>query len=359
MSGSGPRCADRGLPQVLDFPYQQLAVAYAAGVSGAKGLAHRLEDGDYFRTANGIDPAFPTFLGNHDMGRGAQQIIQQSPGVTGAAIVQRVLLGYDLLYLLRGAPTVLYGEEVGMIGSGGDQAAREDMFPTQVTDWQTEARVGSPPIGKGSSFDVTGNPVGAQMQKLAAVRDAHPELATGASVVRFAKDAVLVVSRIDFATGREVVTAFNNGAADARVTVTTATAGAWSVAFGTGGATGGAGTSLALDVPAVSALVAVPAATLPQSAPARPVVSGRDDDLTSLYRLGATLKGVTPVSVSFAIRRHGGTWQRVAIDDTSPYRAFLEPARFARHERVEAIAVARGAGGATSISQIATVRPNG
>ena len=41
-------------------------------------------------------------------------------------------------------------------GSGGDKAARQDMFPTQVRDWQVEKRVGSPPIGKGSSFDVTG-----------------------------------------------------------------------------------------------------------------------------------------------------------------------------------------------------------
>ena len=55
----------------------------------------------------------------------------------------RVLLGYDLMYLMRGAPTVYYGDEVGMMGRGGDQAARQDMFPTQVQDWQTEDRVGS------------------------------------------------------------------------------------------------------------------------------------------------------------------------------------------------------------------------
>ena len=61
-----------------------------------------------------------------------------------------------------------------MIGSGGDQAAREDMFPTQVSDWQTEARVGSPPIGKGSSFDVTTNPIELQLKQLSAVRDRVP-----------------------------------------------------------------------------------------------------------------------------------------------------------------------------------------
>ena len=212
---------DRGLPQVLDFPFQQVASAYASGATGSKGVADRLADDDYFRTANGIDPAFTTFLGNHDMGRAAQQILTQAPGLTGQSLVQHVLLGYDLLYLLRGAPAVLYGDEVGMIGSGGDQQARQDMFPTQVSDWQTQQRVGSPPIGKGSSFAVTDNPIQAQLRTLSALRDAHPELSTGASVVRYAKNGVLVVSRIDLASGKEVVVGFNNGTTAGHVTVAT------------------------------------------------------------------------------------------------------------------------------------------
>ena len=63
-----------------------------------------MSDDDYFRTPNGIDPSFTTFLGNHDMGRGAQQILQQAPGLSGDALVQHMQLAYDLLYLLRGAP---------------------------------------------------------------------------------------------------------------------------------------------------------------------------------------------------------------------------------------------------------------
>jgi glycosidase len=345
---------NRGLPQVLDFPFQQVATAYASGASGARGIANRLVDDDYFRTANGVDPAFATFLGNHDMGRAAQQILTQAPGLAGPSLVQHVLLGYDLLYLLRGAPAVLYGDEVGMLGSGGDQQARQDMFPTQVSDWQAQRRVGSPPIGKGSSFAVTGNPIQAQLRTLSALRDAHPALSTGTSVVRHAQNAVLVVSRIDLSTGREIVVGFNNGASPARVTVPTATPGAtWSVVFGSGTASGG----LALTIPAVSAVVAVPSTALPSTAAARPSLVGKGDALTSLYLLAAKLPGA-PASVTFAIRRAGGGWQRVAVDDSVPYRAFLEPTRFRKRGHVDAVAVARAANGSVAVSKVIAVTPN-
>jgi hypothetical protein len=270
-----------------------------------------------------------------------------------------VLLGYDLLYLLRGAPVALYGDEVGMIGSGGDKAAREDMFPTRVTDWQTEPRVGSPPIGTDSSLDVADNPIEAQLRTLSALRDANPALSTGASVVRYAQNALLVVSRIDFATGREVVTAFNNGDSGARITIKTATPGAtWSVLFGTGSVAAGAGSSLAVTVPPVSAVLVQPSVAIPRAGPAVPTLKTGPDALTSYFRLSATVAG-PPVSVTFAIRRTRGTWQRVAIDDSSPYQAFLDPGRFKKHEKVEGVAVARGLNGAVSVSRVATFTPNG
>src|SRR5262249_48872143 len=284
------------------------------------------------------------FLGNHDMGRGAQQILSQAPGLTPAQLLQHVLFGYDLLYLLRGAPALLYGDEVGMIGSGGDKAAREDMFPTKVNDWQTEARVGSPPTGTGSSFAVTNTPIEAQLKTLSALRDAYPALSTGSSIVRVAKDAVLVVSRIDFATGKEVVTAFNNGSTPATVKVATSTPGAtWSTVFGTGTASG----DLTLTIPPVSAVVAVPSTAIPKAAVAAPKLTGAEDALTSYYSPAARARGA-PASVTSATRRHGGAWQRVAIDDSAPYRGFLDPLKFKKHEKVEVVAVARGLDGSTA-----------
>jgi glycosidase len=345
---------DRGLPQVLDFPFQSVASAFAAGATGALAVAHRLQDDDYFRLPDGVDPAFPTFLGNHDMGRAAYEISSQAPGLTPAQLLQRVELGYELLYLLRGAPVVMYGDEVGMVGTGGDQQARQDMFPTSVTDWQTQTRVGSPPIGTGSSFDVTGNPLEAELPQLAALRDRYPELATGASVVRYARGAVLVVSRIDPATGHEIVTAFNGGDSAAAVQVTPAAPGPWQVAYGTGSTSG----SLTLHLPPVSALVAVPAGPIPASATVKPVLKATPDPLTDYELLSAAETGNAPVSVTFAIRRAGGAWQRVAIDDSAPYRAFLEPRAFKKRQRVDAVAVARGVNGSIATSGVVSLVPN-
>jgi hypothetical protein len=87
------------------------------------------------------------------------------------------------------------------------------------------------------------------------------------------------------------------------------------------------------------------------------VLAGEPDPLTSLYLLAAKAPGA-PVSVTFATRRKGGTWQRVAIDDSAPYRAFLEPARFAKRARVEAVAVARGANGSVAVSKVVSVTPH-
>lgn len=342
----------RGVPQVLDFPFQQYASGYAAGSSSAKGIADRLNDDDYFRTPSGVDPAFPTFLGNHDMGRAAYEILSQAPALSRDALLQHVELGYDLLYLLRGAPVVQWGDEVGMIGTGGDQAARQDMFPTRVPDWQTAERVGEPPIGSGSSFDVT-NPLETHLAELAALRDANPELSTGTSVVRYAKQAVLVVSRIDAATGREVVVAFNNGDTPATVSVKTATPGAtWTVAYGPGETSG----NLTLTILPVSALLVVPSIGMPKTAPTKPVLTVGADPTTQYDALTAKVVG-EPVSVWFAIRRTGGAWQKLAVDDSSPYRAFIDPGNYAKKAKVEAVAVARGLGGKVSISNVITFTP--
>jgi alpha-amylase len=353
---------DRGLPNVLDFPFQDAAAGYAAGGSSALGISHRLEDDDYFRGPNGTDPAPATFLGNHDMGRAAYQIQQQGFGLSGDALLQRVLLGYDLLYFLRGAPVVMYGDEVGMIGTGGDQQARQDMFPTQVAEWKTQPRVGSPPIGDGSSFDITDNPIEIRLRRLSQLRDQNPALATGASIVRYAKGGVLAVSRVDAASRREYLALFNNGAAPATITVPTSTpSSVWRALFGDAGpTTSDASGRLAVMVPAADALLLEADLQIPETPVPQPALRVRADGLSDLWSVGATVGGSAPLSVAFAVRRAGSTtWQRLDVDDSPPYRAFLDPATFRRNEQVQLVAIARALDGSTAVSPVVSFRVHG
>jgi glycosidase len=345
---------NRGLPFTLDFPFQDVAAGYAAGTTNARALRDRLDDDDYWRTPSGLAPTPPTFLGNHDMGRAAYEIAQHGGG-SGETLLRRVLLGYDLMYLMRGAPTVYYGDEVGMMGRGGDQAARQDMFPTQVQEWQTQDRVGAGAIGTGSSFDVTAHPIEAELKRLGALRDAHPALSTGASIVRYASGRVLVVSRIDAAAKREYVVALNAGATTEAVIVPTSTpSSTWSALLGPAGGTTDASGSLAIALPPLSAVLLRATSDLPIGPAQRPTLRVAADDLSSMWRVAATVKGKVPVSVAFGIKRAKGTWQRLAIDDTPPYRAFLDPAKFKRKEKVQLIAVECALDGSTRVSAVAT-----
>jgi alpha-amylase len=345
---------DRGIPSVLDFPFQDAAAGYASGGSSALAMLHRLQDDDYYRTRDGVDPTPPTFLGNHDMGRAAFEIQSQGAGLSGNALLGHLELGYDLLYLLRGAPVVYYGDEVGMIGTGGDQAARQDMFPTQVTDWQTQPRVGSPPIVTGSSFDITTNPIEDELKQLARLREENPVLATGWTIPRFAKGGVLVVSRIDPVTKREVVEAFNNGAAGVKVTVQTSTAGSWTTLLPAGipRSTSTASGKLDVIVGADTATVLKADGPVFGGHATKPKLSVGPDTLSNLDAATATVSGAAPVSVAFAYRIGSGAWHRIDVDTSPPFRGFIDPAAFPRHEHIQVIAVERALDGTIAASAV-------
>jgi glycosidase len=346
----------RALPNVLDFPMWDTMVRYASGSSGPRGIVARLADDDYFNLPAGVAHTPPTFLGNHDVGRAARLIADQS-NATGDALRERVLLGHSLLYLLRGAPVVYYGDEFGIVGAGGDKQARQDLFPTRVPAWQREERVGSPPIGTGSSFDVTGHPVGEHLRRLGALREAHPALSTGSSAVRLAADGVLAVSRFDTAARREYLAAFNTTGEPLPVVVRTATpSSSWGVLLGAGGPLSSAADGrLRLTVPALGAVLLRADAVLPPRPVGTLAVRVGADDFTLLQRIQVTGVGGDPASVTVAIQRSGASaWRRVGIDASPPYRVFVDPRRFRKGERVSVVAVARSSSGVVTTSPVVT-----
>ena len=246
-----------------------------------------------------------------------------------------------------------------MIGRGGDQAARQDMFPTQVDEWKTQERVGSPPIGNGSSFDVT-NPIEGVLRALGALRDAHPALSTGATIPRLASKSLFVVSRIDRAARREYVVAFNSGTAAGKVTVTTATpSSSWSLLFGSAEpAKSAANGRLAFTVPPLSAVVLRADGDLPKRAAPKPALRFGTDPLSGTLKVAsATVSTADPVSVAFAARRGSGAWRRLATDDSPPYRAFVEPGRYRKGERIDLVAIGTATDGSVAVSPVLRVTP--
>ena len=97
---------DRGLPQVLDFPFQQVASAYAVRRDRAR-RASRTASPTTTTSGRrtGVDPAFTDLPRQPRHGpRGAADPDAGAAASPAQSLVQHVLLGYDLLYLLRGAP---------------------------------------------------------------------------------------------------------------------------------------------------------------------------------------------------------------------------------------------------------------
>jgi glycosidase len=161
------------------------------------------------KTAIGL----PTFLGNHDFGRFSMFVRQMSGSDDPNTLLARVKLGHAMMFLLRGVPTVYYGDEQGFISDGNDQLAREDMFPSTVAVYNDNVLIGTEATTAQSNFD-TAHPLYRLIVELSAARTASPALRRGLSTVRAFEEAapgLLAVERHDPETGKRVILAFNTG----------------------------------------------------------------------------------------------------------------------------------------------------
>ena len=70
----------------------------------------------------------------------------------------------------------------------------------------------------------------------------------------------------------------------------------------------------------------------------------------------ATVRGSAPVSVTFAVKRGKGSWRRLAVDDSPPYRGFLDPVKYRRNERLQVAAAVRTLDGRVAASKVVPFR---
>ncbi len=223
-----------GFPAVLDFPLAYAARAVIAGGASTRRLADVFAADDlYTAPGRGADRLF-TFIGNHDMGRFGYAIRKAlGDDADPREMLARATLGHALLVFARGVPVVYYGAEQGFTGDGGDQDARQDMFPSRVASYNDDPVIGG---ARGATardnFDPR-HPLYRRIRAMAALRRATPALQTGMQITRLAEDGpgLFVFSRIDWAEGegREVVVALNTARKPRSGVVDTAAAGPWTL----------------------------------------------------------------------------------------------------------------------------------
>ena len=200
------------LPAVLDFGF---AVSVAKAVAEGKGtdiLAELFADDALYEGGANAARTLPTFLGNHDAGRFSTFVRQLSPKADAAEQLARVKLAHAMLLTLRGVPTIYSGDEQGFVGDGGDQDAREDMFASKVAVYNDNVLLGTKSTTAQANFDEA-HPLYQLIADLATLRRAHPALTRGRTIVRATSQqaGLFAVSRIDPASGEEVLVVFNTG----------------------------------------------------------------------------------------------------------------------------------------------------
>ncbi|MDX6678339.1 MAG: alpha-amylase [Solirubrobacteraceae bacterium] len=321
---------------VLDFPFQLAAQNFAARSQPATELGEFFRGDDWYTDADSNVYQLPTFLGNHDMGRFGLFVRQGNPGAGDPEVFARDRLGHELMYFSRGNPVVYYGDEQGFVGDGGDQLARQDMFASQVAEYNDDDLIGTDATTAQSNFDRS-HVLYRAIARLADVTREHPALRNGAHQHRYAADGpgIYAFSRLARDEQHEYVVALNNSESEQTASIPTwIDSGTFTRIYGVGAQAlrSGADKHLQVAVPPLSTVVYRSAQRIPVSAAAPSIAiaapaeggSGRDR-----LEVRADVGGDSFYEVTFEAKVGGSDWQLIGTDDNAPYRVFHDVSRLA------------------------------
>jgi glycosidase len=346
---------------VLDFLFQMSAVDFAGKSLPTDSLRDFFLKDDWYTDGDSNVYNLPTFLGNHDRGRIGMFVRNNNAGASEDELLRRDRLAHALMYFSRGNPVIYYGDEQGFTGAGGDQDARQDMFPSQTTVYNNSDglndNIGSDATPMVDNFD-TSHPIYRRLRRLARVTERHPPLRDGAQQHRYSSDeaGIYAFSRVD---GREYVVALNNAEEPTSAAVPTYMRWTrWEKVFGRGPerAWSGADRKLDVELPALSAVV--------YRAKDRPPRSRRAPDITlhvpaagnNRLEVGARLDSTQFAEVTFLAKAGRGGWRDIGTDDNAPYRVFHDVSDIAPGTAVQYRAVVLDNAGHTRASGVRSAR---
>ncbi|MEO1062452.1 MAG: pullulanase-type alpha-1,6-glucosidase [Actinomycetota bacterium] len=349
-------------PGVLDFGFDSAARQFAAGTTDTDRLRQVFADDDWFTDADSNAHELVKFTGNHDIGRIGLDIVNANPGADDAELTARAELAQALNFLTRGRPIVYYGDEQGFVGDGGDQDARQNMFPSQVASYNDDDLIGTDATTADDNFDVT-HPLYTAIGELAAIREAHPALATGAQLHRVSETTtgVYAFSRIDRDERVEYVVALNNSEAVDSAVIATDTPGAtWTPIVGaTGDLASDAEGNLAVEVPALGYVVYRADSTIAEPADSTGVaITAPAADAAVTGRVEVVAEPATDgyAEVTFARSVNGGEYEVIGTDDNAPYRVFSDVSELAEGDTVTFKAIVADAAGQLASDSVVVTR---
>ncbi len=326
-----------GMSGTLDFVLAGGLREYVARKADAAVIAQVFDADDWYLDADSNASMLVTFFGNHDVGRMGRLIadVEGEPtSATEADLLLDMQLGFDLLFLSRGTPTVYYGDEQGFVGAGRDQQARQSMFASVTPDYIEPGAAGVATIGSDATaaddnFDPT-HPLYRWIADLNRLRADHPTLASGSQTVLLAEGSVLAFSRIDPLERTEYLVVANNADAPVDVVVPSLSADTDFVPLRGSGDAGSARSSadgsvdVAVPRRSVQILRAADPIPVPGDAPTIELVRPTEGASipTERFRFEAVLGDRRPATVTFAVSIDGAEPVVIGTDDAPPYRVY-------------------------------------
>lgn len=350
------------MQSLLDFPMQSLVTKFAAGLKTGGNMKVGLSYDDYYNTGSQNDIirnayGLTTFLGNHDMGR-SNSFVRGNTPEEGAKLLARIKLANSILFLMRGAPVVYYGDEVGMYSLGSNELSRQDMMPTEIPQWRTVKRAGGQPIGTGSFLTEAeeAHPIATQIRNLQAFRNQYPGFVAGATITRTSTDNVIAWSRIDATDNKEFLIVANNAKTARTLTIPVSTkSSGFTGVFGSAATfTSNGKYEVKVTVPARKAIVlrAAKPVNIPTAAPVLTLKVKSDYTAQApILIAGTTTK--TPLIVTFLARPTANDeWQVIGTDDSPKYRFVLDSWVWDGNDSMQFAVIARTYDGKVAGGQI-------
>jgi pullulanase-type alpha-1,6-glucosidase len=371
------------LQSTVDFAFQQAARNYASQSGSSESLKAFFEADDYYTDADSNAYAMPTFIGNHDMGRIGYFLTMDNPGAADTELLGRSKLAHALMYFSRGQPVVYYGDEQGFVGDGGDKLARQDMFPSQVPEYNDDDLIGTDATTADDNF-ISDHPLYLALTGYAEAYQAHPALRRGAQIHRFSTVGgvgVYAFSRIERAEKVEYLVAFNNAGVSSQATVATFyPAGVqFDLVLSEGGSasanlTTDANGELTLDVPPLGFVIYQAGTTIPDNptAPGIDISNLQNDqvvDLTVENRDGhqvverlevrADLDVDIFAEVTFAVKVGDATeYTPIGTDNNPPYRVFYDVSDLPDGTTLDFKAIVSDLSGQLNADKVTGITPN-